>query len=236
MAPPAAPHAPRALLDGERAVHPGRAVPGGLAEERVGAGLEVDGDRRGALADEAARAERARPSRLAPPSPASIAMLCETPDMFGISSVTGPGGRGRLAWSCRRAGRCGLASIVSLPAFSTAGLPAPGASTALASSPVSLPGLGGDLRDVGGDVAARSRRSRGLRHRAFGVRVARSGLRRRRGSCCARAPSAMLARKASSRFGPDDPLGVRRARACGRSRTWRRTAACRRSGWRCRRP
>ena len=35
----------------------------------------------------------------------------------------------------------GLAEIESLPAFSTAGLPAPGASTAVASSPLSLPVL-----------------------------------------------------------------------------------------------
>ena len=48
----------RSLLDSQRAVHPRRAVAGGLAEEGVGAGLELDGDRGAALGHERARAER----------------------------------------------------------------------------------------------------------------------------------------------------------------------------------
>ena len=70
--------------------------------------------------------------------PCWIAMLWSTPDMLGISTVTGPGSALALlvtyaSWPV------GLAGICSLPPFSTAGLPAPAACTALASSPVSLP-------------------------------------------------------------------------------------------------
>ena len=109
------------------------------------------------LRDELAGADPA-PLAVAPPSPDSIAMLCETPDMFGISSVTGPAVAVALLvdvcelarWGWRRSGAC--------RAFSTAGLPAPGACTAVASRPVSLPGLSTDLRDVGGDVLQPSSR------------------------------------------------------------------------------
>ena len=49
-------------------------------------------------------------------------------------------------------------------------------------------------------------------------------------------PSARLARKASSRFGPDDALGVGARERVAGAAFRHELPACRRSGWRCRRP
>ena len=75
----------------------------------------------------------------APLVPCCTAMLCETPEELGISTVTAPALATALLVtyaSCP----VGLASIDSLPAFSTAGLPAPAGATAVANRPLSWPG------------------------------------------------------------------------------------------------
>ena len=206
---------PLELFDGQRAEHPRGAVAGGLAEERVGAGFEGDGDRTRCPWPSNSPAASTGPLPLAPCSPASMAMLCVTPDMLGISIVTAPGaGRGLVGdvgqltagvgFDRELAGLLdgGLARAGRLRRRSPAGrCPCPGAAP---------PG-----RRRRRCRAASRPLARSLGIAPFGVGDTGPGLRRRRGSWCARG----LRRRCAEGFvevGPDDALGVRaRERVAG---------------------
>ena len=146
-----------------------------------------------------------------------------------------PRGRRRPSWRCRRAGPRGSRRSPACRAFSTAGLPAPGASTAARQQAGVGPGAVGGFFDVGGDVPRGRAADESFRHRARRVRV-----------------GDLVFDHAADRVAPEPffdalaegdvevrarrSLWCSRGRACGRRRTWPRTAAYRRSGWRCRRP
>ena len=138
--------------------------------------------------------------------PASTAMLCETPDMFDILIVTGPGVARRLVghvgeltgrgW--RRSQLAGLLDrgLAGARRFDGGG-----------EQPGVLARAGDRPGDVGGDVLERRSAGEILRHRAFGVGDADLVF-HDAAHGAALSPSARLARKASSRFGPTIALGV----------------------------
>ena len=139
-APRRPPRAP--LLDGDLALHAGLAVAGDRAEERVGAGLErhVDGG------DAAVRDH----------------LAVRVHAGAGDGDVVG-GARRVLGVEGQRAGRGGgvrdvgelavrVGVDLELAVLGATGLVDAAPATTVASGPVSLPGLRGDLGDVGGDV------------------------------------------------------------------------------------